>query len=214
MLQKIYIYIYKTTRSNPSGGVPTAGGTPAQKQPFPRGGSSVPSASPKATAVGWKRIGPRGRRGDAAPSPGTASRARASRMLSNSTDTRGHAYVIRSGSLVQARAGRPARPRGGQCIANITREDKHRVPLSDNCTWAVSTDLAAVSAPKRLQKQGHCEHQGGVRSTMVSLKITRVSNPKEVEKEKRKGRKKKGGKKQKALPSSKGPPRAQVSSHR
>lgn len=125
-------------------------------------------------------------------------------MLSNSTDTRGHAYVIQSGSLVQARAGRPARPRGGQCIANITREDKHRVPLSDNCTWAASTDLAAVSAPKRLQKQGHCEHQGGVRSTMVSLKITRVSNPKEVEKEKRKGRKKRGERSRKLFQAARG----------
>lgn len=82
-------------------------------------------------------------------------------------------------------------PWGGQCIANITREDKHRVPLSDNCTWAVSTDLAAVSAPKRLQKQGHCEHQGGVRSTMVSLKITRVSNPKRSRERETKGKEKK-----------------------
>lgn len=86
-------------------------------------------------------------------------------------------------------------PWGGQCIANITREDKHRVPLSDNCAWGCEhTDLAAVSAPKRLQKQGHCEHRGGVRSTMVSLKITRVSNPKK--KRKRNERERKGEKKE------------------
>lgn len=160
-----------------------------------------------------------GTRGAAAPPAGTASRARASRMLGNSTDTRGHAYLFQSGSFCpgSCEAAGTQPPRRDSASLTFTQEYKKWVPLKcklhPGC-FKASTDRSAVSALKRLQKQGHCEHRGGVEKHHGFLEDHKsLKSKRSRERETRGKEKKKGGKKQKALPSSKGPPLAKVSSH-
>lgn len=122
------------------------------------------------------------------------------------------------GGLVPAGARWPACSPGDSASLTFTRENKNRVPLQcqlhPGC-WGASTDRAAGSALKRLQKQGHCEHQGGVEKHHGFLEDHESLKSKRSRERETKGKEKKGEeKKQKALPSSKGPPRAKVSSHR